>query len=404
MSLEATGKQLDRPARHFARDVAAMQRSRVRALTAAVEAVDGVNMGQGSNLLPTPPPLIDAAWRAMRNGHNDYASQEGIVELRVAIARVLREENAVEVDANTELRITSGATGGFVSCCRALLQPGDEVVLLEPYYPYHLTNLALLGCGVRFARLHPPEWRLDINALAAVCTDRTRVIVLCNPSNPTSRVYRPEELQALVTFCRARNLVIISDEVYAHLTYDGHHHTSIASLPGARDHVLTLASFSKSHAVTGWRLGYLYGPEDLVERVTLVHDAIYACAPRPLQHAMAEVIAGRTVDSNTVRQDFAWRRTEVTRALESAGFDPLPVEGSYFVLAAYGRRFGPVSSSEACMRLLKESRIATVPVSAFYHDDTDMRLLRFAYALPADQIERVVQLLAAADTDSRPSR
>jgi aminotransferase len=365
----------------------------VRALTAAVEAVNGVNMGQGSNLLPTPQPLIEAAYKAMKDGYNVYSVQEGIPELRNEISRLIRNDTGLNVDAEGELRVTSGATGAFFSSSRTLLEPGAEAVVLEPYYPYHLVSLLMTGCQIRYARLEPPEWHLDLTAVERVCTEATRVLVLCNPCNPSCRVYRRDELQSLLEFCIARRIVILSDEVYGSLTYDGFQHTSIASLPGAWEHVITITSFSKSHAITGWRIGYMYGPEDLIERITLVHDGLFVCSPRPLQHAMADVLAEHTVDQSNMQREFAWRRDFIVEALRNAGFSPLAVEGTYYVMAAYRDRYGSISSPDASMKLLEENRVATVPVSTFYHDGYDPQLLRFCYALPDSDITRAIELL-----------
>ncbi len=385
------------PQRRIAGQVASLKRARVRALTAAVESVNGVNMGQGSNLLPTPEPLIEAAYRAMRRGYNVYSVQEGIPELRAEIARLIRIENGVDVDPETELRVTSGATGAFFSTCRALLEPGAEAVVLEPYYPYHLVSLVMTGCEVRYARLQPPEWHLDLETIERVCGPETRVLVLCNPCNPSCRVYSRDELQRVLDFCVSRNIIILSDEVYGSLTYDGLLHTSVGSLRGAREHVITITSFSKSHAITGWRIGYMYGPEDLIERITLVHDGLFVCSPRPLQHAMAEVLAEHTVDQSNMQKEFAWRRDSIVEALTTAGFAPLRVEGTYYVMAAYSHRYGEIASAEACMKLLQENRVATVPASTFYHDGYDPRLLRFCYALPDSDIARAIDLLSQRD-------
>ena len=351
-------------------------------------------MGQGSNLLPTPQPLIDAAYRAMNSGYNVYSVQEGIPELRHEITTIVHRETGLDVNADSELRVTSGATGAFFSTCRALLEPGAEAIILEPFYPYHVVSLLMTGCEVRYARLEPPAWKLDLNAIEGVCSEATRVLVLCNPSNPSCRVYSRSELEALLAFCISRNIVVVCDEVYGTLTYDGFRHTSLASLPGAWEHVVTITSFSKSHAITGWRIGYLYGPEDLIERITLVHDGLFVCSPSPLQHAVAEVLAERS-NLLDMQKEFGWRRDVVVSTLKRAGFTPLPVEGTYYVMASYSVRYGQVSSPEACLRLLKENRIATVPASTFYNGEYDPQLLRFCYALPEAEIDHAVRLLVS---------
>ncbi len=381
------------PDRRLASAVASLKRAEVRALTARVKAVNGVNMGQGSNLLPTPKPLIDAAYAAMTRGYNDYTVQEGIPELRAAIADSIQADTSLHVDPSTQLRITSGASGGFYSICRTILQPGAQAIVLEPYYPYHVTALAMTGCEVQYVRLEPPDWRISVEALRRACGPQTRALVLCNPSNPSCRVYSLSELEALVGFCCANGIVVIADEVYGSLTYDGLEHISAANIAGAAEHVVTVSSFSKSHAITGWRLGYMYGPEDLIERATLVHDCLYVCAPRPFQHAMADVLKEHSVDGAEMRNAFSWRRDSVMNSLRHAGFSTLRVEGAYYMMADYRERYGDISSNEACRRLFEENRIATVPGSTFYHEGYDPQLLRFCYALPESDIQRAIELL-----------
>ena len=245
-SVSSSGKHVDR---QIASVVATLTRAKVRALTARIQEVGGVNMGQGSNLLPTPAPLIDAAYHAMKCGQNDYSVQEGIPELRAEIATMIEYETSLRVDPRTQVRITSGASGGFFSACRTLLEPGTEAIIFEPFYPYHVAAIALTGSNIRFLREEPPEWKIDLGALQNICGPQTRLLVLCNPTNPTCKVYRRDELQALVTFCRDRGIIVVSDEVYGSLTYDGREHVSIASLPGAAEHVVTVASFC---SVFGW--------------------------------------------------------------------------------------------------------------------------------------------------------
>ena len=377
----------------LAKCVSGLRRARVRALTERVESLNGINMGQGNNLLSTPPPLIEAAGKAMARGLNDYSIQEGLEELRIAVDKfVLRPRNVV-LDTESELRITSGATGAFYSACRTLLEPGSEAIVFEPYYPYHLVCLAMTGCSLRFQRLSPPNWDLDLEALGGLVTSRTRAIVLCNPNNPTGRVYSLTELGELVDFCRERGLYLICDEVYDHLTYDGVEHTSSGAIPGFRDVGVVVSSFSKTYAITGWRVGYLFARAELVERITLVHDGLYVCAPKPLQAALVDCLPDHAAYSGELHDEFTWRRDLLMKTLSKAGFSPQRVQGTYYIMVGYSELYGDLPSTEACSRLLEEKGIATVPSSTFYHNGFDPHMLRFCFALPEEQVQRAAALL-----------
>lgn len=379
------------PSRQLAGCVSALQRSRVRALTDAVERLGGVNMGQGNNLLPTPSRLIEAACMAVHD-RNDYATQEGLPELRNEIAlAVLRDYGAV-VDPENDVRVTSGATGGFFSACRTLLGPGDEAIVFEPCYPYHLVALAMTGCSVRSIRRSAPDFRVDPAATTAAISARTRLIVLCNPDNPSGRVCTAEEIDGLIDVCRRYGLTLLADEVYNRLVYRGEHLPAFAR-PGARDIAVTVTSFSKTLAITGWRVGSLIGPPDLVERITLVHDGLFVCAPRPLQQAIASFLRDSPEEPRRVLTDFRWRRDLLISALDEAGFEPYAPDGAYYVLCRYDRVFGDVPSADATLRLLQERRVAAVPGSTFYVDGHDPKLIRFCFALPEPELRRGIHLL-----------
>ena len=380
--------------RPLSRCVRSMTRSRLRALTARVHALDGINMGQGNNLLPTPPVLIDAAHAAMCDGYNDYSVQEGRPELRNLIHTSLLAPRGIVSDPELELRVTSGATGGFFAAARSLLDPGTEAIVLEPYYPYHDACLKLTGADIRYVRLAAPHWDLDMEAIRAAVNPATRAIVLCNPCNPTGRVYRREELVELVALCVEHNIVILCDEVYEMLTYGSYEHTPVWSLSEARNCSIVLSSFSKSYAITGWRIGYAYGPADLMARFTLVHDAVYVCAPTPMQRALAMVLPKHDEIVADIHAEFAWRKSTTVEALTLGGFEPLDVHSTYYVMASYGPLYGDIPAIEACERLLDSVGIASVPASAFYHDGHDPHLLRFCFALPDQDLRRAAQLLA----------
>ena len=370
-----------------------LKRSKLRVLTDRVNQMGGINMGQGNNLLPTPQQLIKAANSAMKRGYNDYSIQEGIPELRKAISEILLRPCGIVANPEDELRITSGATGAFFSAAKTFLEPGTEAIVLEPFYPYHIVGLHLTGATIKYVRLNPPNWNLDLNKISQTITDSTRVLVLCNPCNPTGRVYPTDQLTDLVNLCRERGVIILCDEVYELLTYGNHHHVHLRAIPEAKECSVSISSFSKSYAITGWRVGYIYGSRDLIERITMIHDGLFVCAPRPFQHALVDALNMNEEIEKEIQESFTWRKESIVKALQMARFDPLEVQGTYYIMASYGRCLGDKSAIEACEQLLENFKIASVPVTAFYHDNYDPKLLRFCFALPEDDIIRAAQIL-----------
>lgn len=361
-------------------------------MTRACDAVGGINLGQGVCDLPTPAPVARAAHAAIEAGKAVYAPPEGVPSLRSAVARRVERDYGLAVDADAEVVVTLGATGGFAAASMALLDPGDEVILFEPYYGYHYNTVVALGMVPVLVPLRPPSWEVDFDALARAVTDRTRAIVLCTPGNPHGKVWTPAELDALGALAIARDLVVITDEIYEHIVYEGAKHVPLATRPGMRDRTVTLSGCSKTFSVTGWRVGYAIAPPDAARRIAVAHDLLYVCAPTPLQYACAEGLGMHDEYFRGLSVSYRKKRDIVCGALAYAGLTPYVPAGAYYVLAD-ARRLGCATGREAAYALLDRAKIAAVSGASFYRDPVGETLLRFCFAKDDDVLEEAAHRL-----------
>lgn len=361
-------------------------------MTRACEAVGGINLGQGICDLPTPPFVARGAIDAIEANRAVYSAPEGIAPLRAAIADKVRRCYGLEYDAGTEVVVTSGATGGFAAACLALFEPGDQVILFEPYYGYHLNTVLTLGLEPVLIPLLPPDWVFDPASFERAITPRTRGVVVCTPSNPSGKVWSAAELDALATLCEAHDLLAITDEIYEHIVFDGAVHVPLAARGAARARTVTLSGFSKTFSVTGWRLGYLTAPAEIARKITVAHDLLYVCAPTPLQHAMVAGLAMPETYYEDLAASYARKRALLCDALADAGLSPYVPRGAYYVLADV-TRLGQPSSKAAAMVLLERTKIAAVPGSSFYKNPVGESLLRFCFAKEDPILEEAARRL-----------
>lgn len=349
-------------------------------MTLECNKVSGINLAQGVCDTALPPPVAQAAHEAIERGHNSYTRFDGIPELRQAIAEDLFTRRRLRYSPDGEIIVTSGATGAFYVACAALLEPADEVLLFEPYYGYHAATVTALGGVAVPVPLRPPSWTFTRAALEAAYTARTRALVVNTPANPSGKVFDDVELNEIAEFARDRDLTVITDEIYEHFLYDGRPHRSPADLPALRDRTIMIGGFSKTFAVTGWRIGFLACPADLAAAMGALNDLIYVCAPAPLQHAVA---AGLALLPSAFYQQLATsyqrKRDLVCAALRDAGLEPHVPQGAYYVLADVSRIAGR-SSKERALRLLAETKVATVPGCAFGNGPELDQLVRFCFA------------------------
>jgi len=353
--------------------------SEIRRMTRECERVGGINLGQGICDLPTPPLVRDGAIAAIRENRSTYSFAEGAAELRQAIAKKLQRDNGLRADPASEICVTVGASGAYAAAIHALLDPGDGILLLEPYYGYHLNAAIVAGFTPEFLALSPPDFALREEALEAAITPRTRAVVLCTPSNPSGKMFSREELSALARVADRHDLLVITDEIYEYIRYDGRPHLSPASIPELAARTVTIMGLSKTFSITGWRLGYTFAPAEMTKAISLVNDLYFVCAPTPLQLGAAAGFAAPASYFSELQSGYQRKRDVICAALRRAGLPPIVPQGAYYVLADCSR-LGFATSREAAMHVLEATRVASVAGSAFYRGAEGDKLLRFCFA------------------------
>lgn len=372
--------------------------SEIRAMSVACSSVGGINMAQGICDTDVPHPVARAAMEAIEAGHNIYTRLDGIAPLREAIAQKLASFNALTVDPATEVLVTSGATGAMHAALMALLNPGDECLVLEPFYGYHVATLRAQRVKPVIVPLLAPNWALDFDRLEASVTARTRGLLLNSPSNPSGKVFTQSELEQLAAFAIQHDLFVFTDEMYEYFLYDGARHRSIAALPGMAERTVTISGFSKTFSVTGWRLGYLAADPRWIPSIGYFHDLTYVCAPAPLQHgAAAGLLQLPPRFYADLATEYEAKRDALCASLTRASLTPSIPTGAYYVLADAAPIPGADSKAKA-RRLLTDTGIAAVSGSAFFASDSQGQnrgdhLLRFCFAKKPDELTEACRRL-----------
>ena len=363
--------------------------SEIRAMSAACEQMGGINLAQGICDTPVPAVVEEAAIRAIRSGHNIYTRLDGITRLRTAIAEKQQRDYGLSYDPESEVLAASGATGGLHAAAMALLNPGDEVLLFEPFYGYHVSTLKSMRVNPVFVPLAAPHWELDTDALHAAITPRTRAILLNTPANPSGKVFSLAEIQQIAALCQTHDLFLITDEIYEYFVYDGARHISAATLPGMRERTIILSGFSKTFSVTGWRLGYVTADKRWMGAMSYFHDLTYVCAPSALQHGAAAGLEQLPPSFYTqLASSHQDKRTRMLSALTDSGLTPTTAPaGAYYVLAEATRLQGKTAAEKA-RYLLAATGIAAVAGSAFFRAGRGEDLLRFCFAKRDEDLDQ----------------
>jgi aminotransferase len=380
VSLEIINRKKTSMTQFISKRVAGFQQSEIRNMTRECERVGGINLGQGLGDLPAPALVQEGAIAAIRNNLNKYALPEGIVELRQAIAAKLLRDNGITADPQTEIVVTHGTTGAFAATLQALLNPGDGIVLFEPYYGYHLNTVLLSGNEPQFIGLELPSFSFTDEGLRAAIRPNTRAILVCTPSNPSGKVFSEAELKAIAKVAADHDLLVVTDEIYEYITYDGHKHISPATVDGLRERTVSVMGFSKTFSITGWRVGYVLAPPQLACAINLVNDLLYVCAPTPLQYGVAKGLAGSGPEYfEHLRAIYQHKRDIICEVLDQAGLNPLTPQGAYYVLAEIGH-LGYPDAKAAAMALLEQTGVAGIPGTAFFQGEVGHSLIRFCFA------------------------
>jgi len=346
-----------------------------------------VNFAQGFPDFDPDPRILDAAARALREGYNQYATTWGAPLLRQAIARKQSAAWGRSVDPETEITVSCGATEAMIAATLAAVDPGDEVIVFEPFYENYGPDCVISGAVPRYVPLRPPDWAFDPDELRDAFNDRTRAIVVNTPHNPTGKVYSQAELNLIARLCQEHEAIAITDEIYERLVYSGRH-ISIATLPGMAERTITISGASKTYSVTGWRIGWLIAPPSLTAAIRKVHDFLTVGAAHPLQIAVAEALEFPPSFYVELLGDYQERRDAIVAGLQECGFTTSSPDGAYYVMAGI-EAFGADDDVAFARRLIEEVAVATVPASSFYHERSLGRgHIRFSFPKKLDTIER----------------
>jgi aminotransferase len=370
-----------------------MVQSEIRAMTVACDLAGGANLAQGVCDTEVPSPVAARAVEAIAQGLNIYTRMDGIQPLRHAIADKLARRNGLTADPEGEILVTSGATAGFQAACMALFDPGDEVILFEPFYGYHLGALRALRVEATSVPLSAPNWALNLEALRAAITPRTRGIVVNSPSNPSGKVFSRAELEAVAALAIENDLFVITDEIYEYFVFDGTQHISLATLPGMAERTISVSGLSKTFSITGWRVGYLIADRRWMGAINYFPDLVYVCAPSPFQHGAAAGLM-QLPDSfySDLSAEYQAKRDMLCSTLTDVGLTPSIPQGAYYVLADVTKLPG-ATAREKARTLLRDTGVAAVAGTAFFAEGRGENLIRFCFAKRDEDLERACAML-----------
>jgi len=370
--------------------------SEIRSMTVECDRIGGVNLAQGVCDTEVPSPVVERAIAAIHEGHNIYTRLDGIAVLRQAIAARLRRYNGIVADPETEILVTSGATGGLYAACLALLDPGDEVILFEPFYGYHLNTLLSLRVKPVAVPMAMHTWEIDFDALKAAITPRTRAVIINTPGNPCGKVFTLKELEAIAALAEEHDLFLFTDEIYEYFVYEGTKHVSPATLPGMAERTITISGLSKTFSITGWRVGYLVADKKWLGSIGYFHDLTYVCSPSPFQHGgAAGLLELPDAFYSDLAVEYQVKRDKLCSALTDAGLTPSVPPGAYYVLADVSSLPG-VTAREKARNLLREKKVAAVAGTAFFTGGRGENLLRFCFAKRDEDLQQACDLLRGA--------
>ena len=367
----------------ISRRVQGFTESVIREMTRVVDQQGGVNLAQGMPNWEPPPELLEAAHRALEGDFHQYAITWGAPRLRRAIADKYRKFYGMEVDPDRHVTVCCGSTEAMLSTLLAVLNPGDQVVIFEPFYENYGPGCIISGAEPVWIPLEAPDFTFDPDRLRQAISPRTRAIVFNTPNNPSGKVFSRAELEVIADVCIRHDLIAITDEIYEHIVYDGLGHTAIATLPGMADRTVTISGISKSYSVTGWRVGWAIAPPDLAVGIRRVHDFVTVGAPHPLQEAAVTALMLPESYYGWLRNMYQAKRDLLLGHLEAAGFVTVKPRGAYYILtdvAHFLQRYRIEDDTAFAMFLVKEVGVATVPGSSFYaHEELGRTKIRFCF-------------------------
>jgi aspartate/methionine/tyrosine aminotransferase len=376
----------------------------IREMTRRALRVGAVNLAQGFPDFPAPLEVKEAAKRAIDEDYNQYAITHGSPNFRAAIADKVRSYNKIECDPERHVTVTCGATEAMIATLLAVINPGDEVIVFEPFYENYGPDAILAGAAPRYVTLRDPDFSFDPKELEAAFTKRTKAIIVNTPHNPTGKVFSRTELDMIAELCKRHDTLAITDEIYEHIIYGGAQHLSIASLPGMAERTVTISGLSKTYSITGWRLAYTVACERLTSAIRKVHDFLTVGAPHPLQEAGATALRMPAAYYQELTAMYERKRATLFDALTGAGFKCRSPQGAYYIIAEIGH-LGFADDFAAADFMLDPGGVAAVPGSSFYrHPDLGRRKLRFTFSKSDETLARAAQRLSQLPAKIRSRR
>lgn len=350
-----------------------------------------INLSQGFPDFPVSPELIDLITHYMKNGYNQYAPMTGVPSLRKSISKKIENSFGMKYDPEKEINITAGATQGIYTIIASMIRDDDEVIIFEPAYDSYGPAVQLCGGIVKYAELEFPDYTIDWQNVSRMITHRTKMIIINTPHNPSGSILRKEDMEALERLLQKRDIVVLSDEVYEHLIYDGEPHESVCKYPGLAERSFICGSFGKTFHATGWKMGYVLAPENLMKEFRKSHQFVVFTCNTPVQLAIADFLKDENNYKN-LPAFYQQKRDYFAELMSTSRFRLLPCHGTYFQLVDYSD-ISKEKELDFAIRLTKEHGIATIPVSPFYHTKEDNKVLRLCFAKEASTLEKAAEIL-----------
>lgn len=366
-------------------------------INALAEQYDAINLGQGAPDFETPRHVIEAAQRALATPHHQYAPGMGYPELRKQVADHAKRFYMMDVNPDSEVVVTNGATEALFASILGLINPGDEVILIEPFYDSYLPAIEFAGGVPRYIPLHDPDWHLDFDELTALFNEKTRAIMLNTPHNPTGKVFSYDELSRIAALCQQFDVLVITDEVYEHILFDDARHIRMATLPGMAERTVTISSLGKTFTATGWKIGWAMATSELITGIFRVRQFISFAVAAPLQWAAIDILNAPDTYFTELKATYQRKRDFLVEALQATPLQPLIPQGGYFVMADVSA-LGQANDRAATEYLVREIGVATIPPSAFYsaaHTHLAHHLSRFSICKRDDTLHAAAEKLQA---------
>ena len=363
-------------------------------MTALANKHQAVNLGQGFPNFPGPDFIKDAAIQAIQNDINQYPPGSGLPSLRQAIAKKMARFYGLPVNPDNEITVTQGATEAIYASILGLVDPGDEVIIFEPFYESYLPAVQMAGGVPKFYTLRPPDWAIAEDELAALFSNKTKLILINTPHNPTGKVYSEKEMRLIANLCQKHDVIAITDEVYEHIIFDGKKHVCLAALPGMANRTVTISSAGKTFSMTGWKIGWAIAAPELTQSLFRVHQFATYCAAAPFQEAVATAMQCPDSYYTELRDMYQSSRDFLVDALEEAQLNPVVPKGTYFIITDISH-LGFADDVAFCRFLTTEVGVTAIPPGAFYHNPADgAGLARFAFCKTRDMLEEAANRLA----------